>query len=54
MVTHAYSLRTWEAETGGFQVQDQPEVHSEILSIKNLKGWGVVSVVEHLLTCARL
>ena len=36
MVAHACNPNTWEAETGGLQVQDQPQNLSETL-FRNLK-----------------
>ena len=32
MVAHAYNPSTWEAETGGSQVEGQPQQFSETLS----------------------
>jgi hypothetical protein len=37
----AYNPSIWEAEAGGFQVQDQTGLHSETLSSKNKKKKGV-------------
>lgn len=38
MVAHAYNLNTWEAETGGSQVQGQPELGSKNFSNNNKKA----------------
>jgi hypothetical protein len=37
MVVHTYNLITPKAEAGGWQVQGQPGLHSEMLSQKNKK-----------------
>jgi hypothetical protein len=34
MVEHTYNLRSWEAEAGGSQVQDQPGLPNKILPKK--------------------
>jgi hypothetical protein len=40
-MVHAYNHRTWEAEAGGWKVQDQPGSHSKTLSQKK-KNQGLV------------
>jgi hypothetical protein len=39
MVVHTCDLSIWEAEAGGSQAQDQPGLHSEILSQNNTKNF---------------